>query len=312
MRGRRARAPLGAPAGTKGRMATAGAVIAASKGRTATAGTSAHAAPEHPRVGGENKTVWNSTVRPVGTPPRRRRELGASRDLHRDCRNTPASAGRTSARAPRACRPPEHPRVGGENADGREVRVTHYGTPPRRQGERLSGSGCPVPRRNTPASAGRTVMRSPPGSWPSEHPRVGGENRIIRDCAWRGEPLGSRCTCLMCRNTPASAGRTNVPEVEVVGLPEHPRVGGENPSPTRAGRPRGGTPPRRRGELEERLNETIRLRNTPASAGRTGAGRHPVRDPAEHPRVGGENAVRRPGMAITRGTPPRRRGELRP
>ncbi len=115
-------------------------------------------------------------------------------------RSTPASAGRPSTR--RRCRsgPAEHSRVGGED---RPVPFTYLstcgtprvgwedvsvatvgshstGTPPRRQGGQAHHQGGPPRGRNTPASAGRTQSRGPPGTRWSEHPRIGREDSLAK------------------------------------------------------------------------------------------------------------------------------------
>src|SRR5690606_10336593 len=177
-----------------------------------------------------------------GTPPRRRGGR-SHRDLVRGVRrNTPASAGRTTAtRTDRRCRT-EHPRVGGEDGGGHHRVVEDDGTPPRRRG----GPGNVLPRtpvvRNTPASAGRTRRPRPHRPGPPEHPRVGGEDQMRTEAlAWAGGP---------------------------------PRVGGEDPSsPTSVSSP-AGTPPRRRGGRPHRHRRRSHPRNTPASAGRTARPSH--------------------------------------
>src|SRR5690606_8611484 len=111
-----------------------------------------------------------------GTPPRRRGGPRLEGRLDRGVRNTPASAGRTSRTLSAPRRPAEHPRVGGEDETTYQASRGGYGTPPRRRGGRRRSAVRGRGRRNTPASAGRTVTgRKSPLSI-AEHPRVGGED----------------------------------------------------------------------------------------------------------------------------------------
>ncbi len=87
----------------------------ASAGRTAAAWRASSGASEHPRVGGEDDGggVLGDVL--GGTPPRRRGGLESGGAEPVRCRNTPASAGRTSPSRPPKSAGTEHPRVGGED-----------------------------------------------------------------------------------------------------------------------------------------------------------------------------------------------------
>src|SRR5690606_28050125 len=113
-------------------------------------------------------------------------------------RNTPASAGRTRSSPSRTRGTSEHTRVGGEDVRNVDARTKHdgtprvggedtatatawsrrRGTPPRRRGGHPHQGPGAGPRRNTPASAGRTPTRPPRTARSPEHPRVGGEDRV--------------------------------------------------------------------------------------------------------------------------------------
>ncbi len=172
----------------------------------------------------------------------------------------------------------EHPRVGGEDRRVRLADQPRRGTPPRRRGGQRSGRHGPPWARNTPASAGRTPRWPPRRRVRAEHPRVGGEDAAARmamspkygtpprrrgghDEAPPGNPAG--------RNTPASAGRTTASTPAALPATEHPRVGGEDSSLLSGMTGSSGTPPRRRGGRRGVARSSGRLRNTPASAGRT-------------------------------------------
>ncbi len=289
----------------------------ASAGRTRCTRRSPLPAAEHPRVGGEDVS-YEKKENPVhGTPPRRRGGPPPESRGRTGRRNTPASAGRTTAATPRPYAGPEHPRVGGEDISAQKYTILPSGTPPRRRGGRSTRWGRSAARRNTPASAGRTTHTT--AVWPprTEHPRVGGEDmdRVMGKLAKGGTPprrRGGRRTQrrqrLVERNTPASAGRTALRAGPGIVNAEHPRVGGEDdPDPGGAGG-RPGTPPRRRGGPPQPQRDVHRRRNTPASAGRTPCGTGRTPRCAEHPRVGGEDALPQPWSSRAVGTPPRRRG----
>src|SRR5690606_14902242 len=114
-------------------------------------------ASEHPRVGGEDSVVRSSSVRGCGTPPRRRGGRHERLPRDRGPRNTPASAGRTTTGRPARPRSSEHPRVGGEDVGDLPFEAADDGTPPRRRGGPRHPHRAHLQRRNTPASAGRTV-----------------------------------------------------------------------------------------------------------------------------------------------------------
>ncbi len=249
-----------------------------SAGRTTRAGTAAAGSAEHPHVGGEDDTATSTTARSCGTPPRRRGGLpGPLRVPHRD-RNTPTSAGRTSAASSGAGRSTEHPHVGGEDMTVGVFNQTDGGTPPRRRGGRRSLVGGDLSVRNTPTSAGRTRARCLSRSASAEHPHVGGEDvrqRLFGLAAdgtpprRRGGRAGAEGPPPRTRNTPTSAGRTPGQGPRSSGQAEHPHVGGEDFFGSPMFRPNHGTPPRRRGGPWSRRSWRPKGRNTPTSAGRT-------------------------------------------
>src|SRR5690606_25039872 len=214
-----------------------------------------------PRVGGEDTATATAWSRRRGTPPRRRGGHPHQGPGAGPRRNTPASAGRTPTRPPRTARSPEHPRVGGEDYAPCRTTCPPIRPPPRRRGGHPHQGPGAGPRRNTPASAGRTPTRPPRTARSPEHPRVGGEDYAPcrTTCSLIGTPprrRGGRAAPVHDvpgdRNTPASAGRTTAAPSASSRASEHPRVGGED-SVVRSSSVRGcGTPPRRRGGRHER------------------------------------------------------------
>ncbi|EFE72206.1 conserved hypothetical protein [Streptomyces viridosporus ATCC 14672] len=249
----------------------------ASAGRTAGSLAVPGVTAEHPRISGEDLTDGRVMCCLCGTPPRQQGGLERLAPPPLEVRNTLASAGRTKLPSSSTSPAAEHPCIGGEDADAAPVHVPVGGTPPHRRGGRGGDLAEGVLQRNTPASAGRTRRvgcsalssaehpasagrTGSPGTGyacTAEHPRIGGEDVVIalRRAVIRGTPPHRRGgpevvpgDRVLCRNTPASAGRTPVSVRYLAIRAEHPRIGGEDlRSPGRVYSP-DGTPPRRRGE----------------------------------------------------------------
>ena len=71
-------------------------------------------------------------------------------------RNIPACAGKTSTASILTQGLPEHPRVRGENCEGRVSLSVYIGTSPRAQGKQKTVLAWCYFRRNIPACAGKT------------------------------------------------------------------------------------------------------------------------------------------------------------
>ncbi len=241
----------------------------ASAGRTPPRGHSRRRSPEHPRVGGEDIAPTGDITLNDGTPPRRRG--GLVRVFADDLadRNTPASAGRTARGSPGRSSTSEHPRVGGEDLVEAGNYARDCGTPPRRRGGRRLVRHGPDPRRNTPASAGRTPKPPAKPKPKPEHPRVGGEDRSSHRISPHrsGTPSRRRGGHMLAKVAEAPAG----------------------------------APPRRQGRPRCLARRPRRGRNTPTSAGRTHGRPRPVTCAAEHPRVGGEDANTRSAHFVEAG-----------
>ena len=94
------------------------------------------------------------------------------------------------------------------------------------------------------------------------------------------------------RNIPAHAGKTLAPIAAEEAMAEHPRACGENGAIQRGQIILNGTSPRMRGKLGVSAKFDYRPRNIPAYAGKTHGGKTRPAQPAEHPRVCGENSAR--------------------
>ena len=125
----------------------------------------------------------------------------------------------------------------------------------------------------------------------------------------RGKPLPV-CRRAFCVGiTPAYAGKTMGRDQREISARDHPRVCGENHRPCRSSSRRAGSPPRMRGKPLACLCHPLRLRITPAYAGKTRASVTSTSCHRDHPRVCGENQACRRGSASQRGSPPRMRGK---
>jgi len=112
----------------------------------------------------------------------------------------------------------------------------------------------------------------------------------------------------MTRITPACAGRSKHGVVRPGGGRDHPRVCGEEPCTDLTAFRIAGSPPRVRGGGNAPTGIMSRPRITPACAGRRNCGRDNHGKRKDHPRVCGEEGMRRAAAATSQGSPPRVRG----
>ena len=154
-------------------------------------------------------------------------------------------------------------------------------------------------KRNIPAYAGKTSIKSAAIRQLKEHPRVCGENKFRR-CRYhaaRGTSPRMRgklnrsmsCSCYL-RNIPAYAGKTVDPNKQHTCIGEHPRVCGENIIMTAVESRVIGTSPRMRGKPRGPHHSRAPQRNIPAYAGKTVCFKPSMWAGREHPRVCGENS----------------------
>ena len=110
--------------------------------------------------------------------------------------------------------------------------------------------------------------------------------------------------------TPACAGKRPAPPAQLPLLKDHPRVCGEKVLPLRFPSLGLGSPPRMRGKGIKQSNCGVRVRITPACAGKS---REPARGPAsgrDHPRMCGEKFRAYAKIWNEWGSPPRMRGKV--
>ena len=186
---------------------------------------------------GENHTRGVTAPGFVGSSPRVRGKRPLTVDPTRIHGLIPARAGKTPPGPPRPQAPTAHPRVCGENPDGRQPSPAGAGSSPRVRGKPLDSMS---PRRRTrliPARAGKTHRSNGGSLRPRAHPRACGENRLdARDeepsegssPRVRGKQTPDRRRLDAGRLIPACAGKTPGCGGAVVEGWAHPRVCGEN------------------------------------------------------------------------------------
>ena len=153
----------------------------------------------------------------------------------------------------------------------------------------------------------------------ADHPRACGENarKLFRERLGLGSPPRMRgkrlcppCVVGFARITPAHAGKTEGHVRRSGGNADHPRACGENPKTFAASGTVIGSPPRMRGKRLQPGRRELRVRITPAHAGKTPASMSALMSSADHPRACGENSANEYMETATSGSPPRMRGKL--
>ena len=192
---------------------------------------------EHPRVCGENCPKLLAACGTIGTSPRMRGKRPCEGARSQGEGNIPAYAGKTHWAATRVWWSTEHPRVCGENDVTPAEQLLNCGTSPRMRGKLRNSCFSCLSTRNIPAYAGKTASATLPTDFPKEHPRVCGENAILRALLarlrgtsprMRGKPMQKTEQAQAKGNIPAYAGKTACNFIAHCQTAEHPRVCGEN------------------------------------------------------------------------------------
>ena len=153
------------------------------------------------------------------------------------------------------------------------------------------------PHGITPAWAGKRTTRNSGRKSTRDHPRMGGEKRMVEEDKrqgagspprGRGKAVKAHDQMAGARITPAWAGK-RLTRPAMTGTPrDHPRMGGEKLNPALARAITSGSPPHGRGKDPHAAVCPQLLRITPAWAGKRhkavlSSGRY-----GDHPRMGGE------------------------
>ncbi len=287
------------------------------------AGNSRHGDPVtwdaavHPRVGGEQTShaiARGSSPRGRGTVCRDVASIGTTRFI-------PAWAGNRSATLAAARPTSVHPRVGGEQTCARWKPIFANGSSPRGRGTAVPVPREYVPIRFIPAWAGNSAARTRPLQDYAVHPRVGGEQALIRNVtpsdagsSPRGRGTGRRELDVFrfARFIPAWAGNrsngTRRASINAV----HPRVGGEQPQSAASATSQPGSSPRGRGTVTKQEWQFLHKRFIPAWAGNRIMRKLPPNVCSVHPRVGGEQWNPAKPVYVVNGSSPRGRGTAVP
>ena len=152
-------------------------------------------------------------------------------------RITPAHAGKTERYLKSFSEDADHPRACGENSEKWHKCSRGGGSPPRMRGKRTWSRRDSGFRRITPAHAGKTIRRTAQPYTCADHPRACGENVSTRTPTstasgspprMRGKHQLVRMAIIVCRITPAHAGKTAFIFRKYEQGTDHPRACGEN------------------------------------------------------------------------------------
>ena len=252
---------------------------------------------DHPRVGGEHVSFFDSFFVSFGSSPRWRGARGPQPRVGRPDRIIPALAGSTAYRAVPSLRFADHPRVGGEHIFRPSNTRRAMGSSPRWRGApwRVTPRGRAL--RIIPALAGSTSLSSTSTRSAWDHPRVGGEHDGIGELSalekgssprWRGAPPDRHAPHRLDRIIPALAGSTFA-LAPIAAL-------------------HWGSSPRWRGAQEPCRGHAGRMRIIPALAGSTRPRMASAAGVRDHPRVGGEHDPLEHVSFLSIGSSPRWRG----
>ena len=171
-------------------------------------------------------------------------------------RNTPACAGKTWPQRCLRVNVGKHPRLRGEDLGQGHG---HHGvgeTPPLARGRQNITDNAIGGQRNTPACAGKTPSAGRNFRTREKHPRLRGEDLAMQEKQQlieetpplaRGRHASLTMKNDLLRNTPACAGKTRRTRSSPSVGQKHPRLRGEDFTPTRRDLMREETPPLARG-----------------------------------------------------------------
>ena len=208
--------------------------------------------------------------------------------------------------------------MGGEKELIAAAAVLVAGSPPRGRGKverKVQGRGA---FGITPAWAGKSATEITRNYAKKDHPRVGGEKgprpgQVGRPPGspprGRGKDPWAAFHAFTLRITPAWAGKREFQQLPEGGLQDHPRVGGEKSLGCCIIPQQPGSPPRGRGKAAFKPEPDAYHGITPAWAGKSVCTARAPSGRRDHPRVGGEKAIKGKGGDGIPGSPPRGRGK---
>ena len=192
------------------------------------------------------------------------------------------------------------------------------GRPPRVRGRRSCWRVHLTAPWKTPAGAGTTRPRRPPGGKESEDPRGCGDDSFPagrhpssngRPPRVRGRHVRAAARTRLAWKTPAGAGTTSAPPPGSRAPTEDPRGCGDDDSASTARTSASGRPPRVRGRRDGAGAHDPRGGKTPAGAGTTSASVRALTGRPEDPRGCGDDERVPYGGHVADGRPPRVRDD---
>ena len=204
----------------------------------------------------------------------------------------------------------------GEKIRAVSATTASVGSPPRVRGKVSTVRISHRHNRITPACAGKRTWPSPAAQPLWDHPRVCGEKPVSvppmyqlpgSPCGEKGRPTAaSACPSGI---TPACAGKSAGVDDRCRLRQDHPRVCGEKPTEPEMLRSALGSPPRVRGKVRGLFDVGVKVRITPACAGKRVIPDGRPNAVWDHPRVCGEKTTEAKNKNNSVGSPPRVRGK---
>ena len=191
---------------------------------------------DHPRLCGEKSGGTDNCTKMLGSPPPMRGKEVKELNAFSKARITPAYAGKSLAVGVRWIHDKDHPRLCGEKFQTLFCKVYIPGSPPPMRGKDGKDVFQKLPRRITPAYAGKSSsqLHTFAASW--DHPRLCGEKvrfGLTLDKIqgspppMRGKVFYVNCILICCRITPAYAGKSFYHQTSKTLSWDHPRLCGE-------------------------------------------------------------------------------------
>ena len=172
-------------------------------------------------------------------------------------RITPAYAGKSSIVSPSSAVDWDHPRLCGEKFQKNRRSPCYKGSPPPMRGKVVDTRSKPSGVGITPAYAGKSKIDHFQFFPFWDHPRLCGEKTSRSSCfaAFAGSPPPMRgkattvpALSMICRITPAYAGKRSIRRIHIFQYQDHPRLCGEKKWVPGAAVWSSGSPPPMRGK----------------------------------------------------------------
>ena len=134
---------------------------------------------DHPRLCGEKGQVKWKKRKSTGSPPPMRGKGITEGEHKKQCRITPAYAGKRDTSTSKYSAILDHPRLCGEKWETGAVKKRAWGSPPPMRGKERRSFSRAATGRITPAYAGKSELRHMLRNCIQDHPRLCGEKYAI-------------------------------------------------------------------------------------------------------------------------------------